>query len=65
MLYFLIFIAIKAAVDTIPKLASTQLLQVPTTTKDGCICCAVVGSGGILNGSRLGTEIDSTDYVFR
>uniref|UniRef100_A0A673J3D2 alpha-N-acetylgalactosaminide alpha-2,6-sialyltransferase n=1 Tax=Sinocyclocheilus rhinocerous TaxID=307959 RepID=A0A673J3D2_9TELE len=57
--------ATKAAVDTIPKLASTQLLQVPTRAKDGCIRCAVVGTGGILNGSRLGKEIDSSDYVFR
>ncbi|KAK2876503.1 hypothetical protein Q8A67_020599 [Cirrhinus molitorella] len=59
------YTAIKAAVDTIPKLASTQLLQVPTRAKDGCIRCAVVGTSGILNGSRLGKEIDSSDYVFR
>uniref|UniRef100_A0A672K3C1 alpha-N-acetylgalactosaminide alpha-2,6-sialyltransferase n=1 Tax=Sinocyclocheilus grahami TaxID=75366 RepID=A0A672K3C1_SINGR len=58
------YTAIKAAVDTIPKLASTQLLQVPTRAKDGCIPCAVVGTCGILNGSRLGKEIDSSDYVF-
>ncbi|XP_073683976.1 alpha-N-acetylgalactosaminide alpha-2,6-sialyltransferase 1.2 [Garra rufa] len=59
------YTAIKAAVDTIPKLASTQLLQVPTKAKNGCIRCAVVGTSGILNGSRLGKEIDSSDYVFR
>ncbi|XP_070707757.1 alpha-N-acetylgalactosaminide alpha-2,6-sialyltransferase 1.1 [Pempheris klunzingeri] len=32
---------------------------------DGCVRCAVVGTGGILNGSRKGKEIDAHDYVFR
>ncbi|XP_056325575.1 alpha-N-acetylgalactosaminide alpha-2,6-sialyltransferase 1.2 [Danio aesculapii] len=59
------YTAIKAAVDTIPKPASSQLLHVPTGVKDGCIRCAVVGASGILNGSKLGKEIDSSDYVFR
>uniref|UniRef100_A0A670XXY4 alpha-N-acetylgalactosaminide alpha-2,6-sialyltransferase n=1 Tax=Pseudonaja textilis TaxID=8673 RepID=A0A670XXY4_PSETE len=30
-----------------------------------CICCAVVGNGGILNGSRQGKKIDAHDFVFR
>ncbi|XP_018090864.1 alpha-N-acetylgalactosaminide alpha-2,6-sialyltransferase 2 isoform X2 [Xenopus laevis] len=30
-----------------------------------CIRCAVVGNGGILNGSKMGKEIDGHDYVFR
>ncbi|KAG8446099.1 hypothetical protein GDO86_013824 [Hymenochirus boettgeri] len=30
-----------------------------------CVRCAVVGNGGILNGSRKGKEIDGHDYVFR
>nr|XP_055032420.1 alpha-N-acetylgalactosaminide alpha-2,6-sialyltransferase 2-like [Misgurnus anguillicaudatus] len=30
-----------------------------------CIRCAVVGNGGILNGSKKGKEIDEHDYVFR
>uniref|UniRef100_A0A8C2K7S4 alpha-N-acetylgalactosaminide alpha-2,6-sialyltransferase n=1 Tax=Cyprinus carpio TaxID=7962 RepID=A0A8C2K7S4_CYPCA len=45
---FFFFIAKKAAVDTISKLASTQLLQVPIRAKDGCIRCAVVGDGEIM-----------------
>ncbi|XP_078427322.1 alpha-N-acetylgalactosaminide alpha-2,6-sialyltransferase 2-like [Cetorhinus maximus] len=30
-----------------------------------CIRCAVIGNGGILNGSQKGKEIDQHDYVFR
>lgn len=30
-----------------------------------CVRCAVVGNGGILNGSRQGRDIDAHDYVFR
>ncbi|XP_058649826.1 alpha-N-acetylgalactosaminide alpha-2,6-sialyltransferase 2 [Onychostoma macrolepis] len=35
------------------------------SNRSECIRCAVVGNGGILNGSRKGKEIDEHDYVFR
>ncbi|XP_061564829.1 alpha-N-acetylgalactosaminide alpha-2,6-sialyltransferase 1-like [Cololabis saira] len=37
----------------------------PKPGGDVCIHCAVVGAGGILNGSKMGAEIDAHDYVFR
>ncbi|XP_069511270.1 alpha-N-acetylgalactosaminide alpha-2,6-sialyltransferase 2-like isoform X2 [Ambystoma mexicanum] len=35
------------------------------TAASPCIRCAAVGNGGILNGSKMGKEIDQHDYVFR
>ncbi|XP_054449027.1 alpha-N-acetylgalactosaminide alpha-2,6-sialyltransferase 2 isoform X2 [Pteronotus mesoamericanus] len=43
---------------------STQLFG-PARPRQGCVRCAVVGNGGILNGSRQGLNIDAHDYVFR
>ena len=31
----------------------------------GCTRCAVIGNGGMMNGSNKGQEIDAHDYVFR
>uniref|UniRef100_A0A672H5V1 alpha-N-acetylgalactosaminide alpha-2,6-sialyltransferase n=1 Tax=Salarias fasciatus TaxID=181472 RepID=A0A672H5V1_SALFA len=51
------------ALKLIPKPEGPMLL--PKPGGDGCIRCAVVGTGGILYGSKKGAEIDAHDYVFR
>ncbi|XP_039595539.1 alpha-N-acetylgalactosaminide alpha-2,6-sialyltransferase 2 [Polypterus senegalus] len=37
----------------------------PDKPESHCIRCAVIGNGGILNGSRQGRAIDDHDFVFR
>ncbi|KAG8009188.1 Alpha-N-acetylgalactosaminide alpha-2 [Nibea albiflora] len=54
---------VMASVKLIPKPKEPLLL--PKPGGDGCVRCAVVGTAGILNGSRMGKEIDAHDYVFR
>lgn len=54
---------VMASVKLLPR--PTEPLLVPKPGGDGCIHCAVVGTSGILNGSRMGAEIDAHDYVFR
>ncbi|KAK9530161.1 hypothetical protein VZT92_011683 [Zoarces viviparus] len=51
------------AVNLIPK--PNEPLLPPKTGSDKCLRCAVVATGGILNGSKMGKEIDAHDYVFR
>ncbi|XP_035997822.1 alpha-N-acetylgalactosaminide alpha-2,6-sialyltransferase 1-like [Fundulus heteroclitus] len=50
-------------VKLIPK--PKEPLLDPKPGGDGCVRCAVVGTAGILNGSKMGAEIDAHDYVFR
>ncbi|XP_021173629.2 alpha-N-acetylgalactosaminide alpha-2,6-sialyltransferase 1 isoform X2 [Fundulus heteroclitus] len=40
-------------------------LLLPKPGGDGCVHCAVVGTAGIMNGSKMGAEIDAHDYVIR
>ncbi|XP_077358779.1 alpha-N-acetylgalactosaminide alpha-2,6-sialyltransferase 2-like [Festucalex cinctus] len=52
---------VMSAVKLIPEPKEPLLSPKP----DGCIRCAVVGTAGILNGSKMGEEINAHDYVFR
>ncbi|MEQ2225958.1 hypothetical protein ILYODFUR_022859 [Ilyodon furcidens] len=54
---------IMPVVKLIPK--PKEPLLPPKPGGDGCVRCAVVGTAGILNGSKMGAEIDAHDYVFR
>ncbi|KAM8787315.1 alpha-N-acetylgalactosaminide alpha-2,6-sialyltransferase 2 isoform 3-T3 [Rhynchonycteris naso] len=56
--------AIISTLSLLNNSESTQLFGSREPLR-GCIRCAVVGNGGILNGSRQGHHIDAHDYVFR
>ncbi|XP_019601021.2 alpha-N-acetylgalactosaminide alpha-2,6-sialyltransferase 2 isoform X3 [Rhinolophus sinicus] len=56
--------AITSTLSLLNGSESTQLFVSREQLPD-CVRCAVVGNGGILNGSRQGLNIDAHDYVFR
>ncbi|XP_078578785.1 alpha-N-acetylgalactosaminide alpha-2,6-sialyltransferase 2-like isoform X1 [Branchiostoma floridae x Branchiostoma japonicum] len=58
----------KTAVERMVRALKNPDIFGPSVTEDTrrrCIRCAVVGSGGVLKGSKRGAEIDAHDYVFR
>ncbi|EGW04697.1 Alpha-N-acetylgalactosaminide alpha-2,6-sialyltransferase 2 [Cricetulus griseus] len=56
----------KAIISTLRLLNNPESAELFGASKPrSCIRCAVVGNGGILNGSRQGQKIDAHDYVFR
>lgn len=57
--------AITSTLSLLNGSESTRLFAISRELLPGCIRCAVVGNGGILNGSRQGQNIDAHDYVFR
>ncbi|XP_022379140.1 alpha-N-acetylgalactosaminide alpha-2,6-sialyltransferase 2 [Enhydra lutris kenyoni] len=57
--------AISSTLSLLNGSESSRLYAASGKPLSKCIRCAVVGNGGILNGSRQGLNIDAHDYVFR
>ncbi|XP_021783716.2 alpha-N-acetylgalactosaminide alpha-2,6-sialyltransferase 2 isoform X3 [Papio anubis] len=57
--------AIASTLSLLNSSENAKLFAPPRDSPPKCIRCAVVGNGGILNGSRQGPNIDAHDYVFR
>ncbi|CAL8263366.1 unnamed protein product [Arctogadus glacialis] len=58
---------LKATLSVLNRTANHQMFDDWQIRRKGsqCVRCAVVGNGGILNGSGQGREIDGHHYVFR
>ncbi|XP_025783335.1 alpha-N-acetylgalactosaminide alpha-2,6-sialyltransferase 2-like [Puma concolor] len=57
--------AINSTLSLLNDSESSKLFAASGKPLSNCVRCAVVGNGGILNGSRQGLNIDAHDYVFR
>uniref|UniRef100_A0A8C0H4J6 alpha-N-acetylgalactosaminide alpha-2,6-sialyltransferase n=1 Tax=Chelonoidis abingdonii TaxID=106734 RepID=A0A8C0H4J6_CHEAB len=65
---WLVVPVVRDALTRLDALANGHMFDARSRAAAGgspCVRCAVVGNGGILNGSRAGAAIDRHDYVFR